>query len=148
MGKQQKDTLLFNKIQEKNNENNTINDMRREIKALTTQNQELKALNFKLQKGRLYIHGYIFSLLLSYVLQSLFQHSILFIQNVKIINRFEEVLPKSTVNKHAAPTSNITAACTALQPTNSDLRSSELEHVRMLFLDILFKTLELNFVIM
>nr|XP_055067864.1 uncharacterized protein LOC129449115 [Misgurnus anguillicaudatus] len=100
VGKSQKDTLLFNKIQEKNNENNTINDMRREIKALRTENQELKALNFKLQK--------------------------------EIINRFEEVLPKSSVNKHAAPTSNITvAACTALQPTNSDLRSSEQEHVEI-----------------
>ncbi|KAL1276529.1 hypothetical protein QQF64_036152, partial [Cirrhinus molitorella] len=48
----------------------------------------------------------------------------------QIINRFVVLLPNSSVNKHAVPTSLTSAACsTALQPANSShLSSSELDH--------------------
>ncbi len=55
-GKTQNDTLLLKKIEEKNEENDTLNDQRNEIKALRAENQQLKALNFKLQNGRLLIY--------------------------------------------------------------------------------------------
>lgn len=59
MEKTQNDTLLLKKIEEKNKENEKLNDLRKEIKALKIENQQLKALNFKLQNGKLFIHGYI-----------------------------------------------------------------------------------------
>lgn len=90
-------------MKKKNKENYTLNDLRNEIKALRAENQQLKALNFKLQN--------------------------------EIINRFAELLPNSSVNKHAVQTSLTSAACSAaLQPANSShLSSSGLDHGRILF---------------